>query len=151
MSIKVITRKVPFWKVLSLTKDTELNTDITEGADKNLLINGSKASYRGGGWWRFTTYDETSLKWLLHALKNRYNFDGFSVINTLSDTNGMRYGVMYGCDGIDHAAWHYKEWVDDRGQTTYAEDLRTLLIGRCDGSCKKAKKNIGGFLYIEHP
>jgi hypothetical protein len=77
----------------------------------------------------------------------------FSSRNGAISKDLKRKMFAYGCDGKNHAVWTATEWLDENGETTYAEDHGCRVICKCTGKCKgkfltENREPKGGFLII---
>lgn len=60
----------------------------------------------------------------------------------------VRKSVEFGCSGELHAVYITEEFMDENGNTIYANHFDTICIGMCDEECKN--NNLGKFRTIDY-
>lgn len=99
------------------------------------------------------TKDDADLYWEGYYSEIDPGFDIFSSRNGAISKDLKRKMFAYGCNGKHHAVWTATEWLDEGGDTTFAEDHGCRVICKCTGKCKgkfltENGKSKGGFLII---
>jgi hypothetical protein len=119
----------------------EYNKDVTDH-----IAQSGRLHYKG-------SVEDLDLFWEGYYSEIMPGFDIFSSRNGAMSKDLKRKMFAYGCDGKHHAVWTATEWLDENGDTTYAEDHGIRVICKCNGRCKdkfltKDGKSKGGFLIV---